>query len=272
MQPSLRGGKQCGRTATPQERQWWGRPEVPGTPPSVRELVSTKVLLPSVAGLLLALIERRMPLSVVSQDAGVGKTTLLTALLAELRPDGGRVYLRGCYESFDFAWDPALAPRETALLINEISPHLPFYLWGPAVARTFKLVRRGYTVYATAHAGSATQLVELLADAPLGVPLHDIASLGIVVTLDSGSPAADGDSVRRVTSCTGLSLAPGGQRVDEFKLAHVCDDGAAAIIDPAEVASWQARCLPRDGALLHAVDTHARAFATTVAYRSPPGC
>ena len=53
---------------------------------------------------------------------------MLTALLDFLPPRTHRIYPRGCFETFAFLSDPAISPRESVLLINEISPHLPVYL------------------------------------------------------------------------------------------------------------------------------------------------
>ncbi len=221
---------------------WWGRRCVPTVSPSVIDLVNDGLMPPAIAGFLVAALERRIPLTVISSDAGAGKTALLTALLAQLPAWVSPVIIRGSYEPFDFIWDPVLAPPETALLINEISPHWPFYLWGPAAAKTLRLTRRGYAVYATAHAGSATEFVNLLANAPHHVPLRDIASLGIVVTLNAPAPAGGrANGATCVSKCTGLAIASDGQHIAGFTLARSRGDVGAADLDPVGIAAWQAR-------------------------------
>lgn len=221
--------------------RWWGRTQPPEPVLSLPDLLDRGVMSPNVAVLLETIIERRIALTVIGREAGAGKTTLLTALLAKLPSAVTPVVLRGRYEPFDFVGDPARLPAETALLINEISPHWPFYLWGPAVAKALRLTRRGYATYATAHAASPAELIAMLAAEPLRVPMRDIASLGVIVVLgrqrmSTGPP----DNLHRVTSCHGLALAPDGQSTEQFALA--CPGRAGeAISQPAVVTAWEQR-------------------------------
>jgi hypothetical protein len=103
-----------------------------------------------------------------------------------------RVYVRGAYEPFDFLGDPAVVPAETALLVNEISPHLPAYLWGEGVRRVLRRRRAGYAIYATAHAADAEGLVGLLGGPPLRVPLAEVAAFDLVVAMDAWRDDAEG--------------------------------------------------------------------------------
>ena len=174
---------------------WWGPFRRPAPRRSVLDLLRDRTLDAPLAALLWALLARRASLTVVAGPSGAGKTTLLTALLDFLPAGERRIYLRGCYEPFDFLGDPAVMPEATALLVNEISPHLPIYLWGPGVGRLQEAAQSGFRVLATAHAAGAADLVALLAGYPLRLPPAAIAALGLVLVLDTWSEAGE---VRRV--------------------------------------------------------------------------
>jgi hypothetical protein len=121
---------------------------------------------------------------------------LLTALLELLPESTRRVYLRGCFETFAFLADPAVRAGQTALLINEISPHLPVYLWGPAVGRALALATSGFALLTTAHAGSVHEFVGALTGSPLRLPATDIAAIEFVTLLEASKESASGRQVR----------------------------------------------------------------------------
>jgi energy-coupling factor transporter ATP-binding protein EcfA2 len=165
-------------------------------------LVGDGVLTAEGAALLGALLERRASIVVAAGPSGAGKTTLLTALLDLLPAGTRRVYVRGCYEPFDFLG--ATEPRTAALLVNELSPHLPIYLWGPGVRRVLAAAGTGYQLAATAHATSVDEFVYGLAGYPLRVPAAEIAAIEVLVLLDAW---LDGRGVRReVRSIVHLAL------------------------------------------------------------------
>ncbi|MDP9364044.1 MAG: CpaF/VirB11 family protein, partial [Chloroflexota bacterium] len=201
------GEKMRARASYDEPFAWWGPVWTPPAARSAADLVSEGTLAPATAGLLAALLGRRASLVVAAEASGAGKTTLLTALLAFYPPNTRRLYLRGCYEPFAFLDDPTLDPTASLLLVNEISAHLPAYLWGPAVGRTLEATRRGFALAATAHAADPTDLVRLLAGYPLRVPLHDVAAVKLVVLLDAWS--AGDKTHREVASVTAL-LPPVG--------------------------------------------------------------
>jgi hypothetical protein len=128
----------------------------------------------------------------------VGKTTLLTALLEFLPPDTRRIYLRGCFETFAFLSDPAINPLKSALLINEISPHLPVYLWGPAVGRALEAARRGFALLATAHADSVHDFVGALTGSPLRISAAQAAAFEFVVVMERDEANRSGRRIRGV--------------------------------------------------------------------------
>ena len=188
---------------------WWGPVWTPPAASSIVDLIREEMLRAETAGLLWALLARRASLIVVAGPSGAGKTTLLTALLEFLPPGTRRIYLRGCYEPFAFLDDATIDPRRTVLLVNEISAHLPAYLWGPGVRRTLEAAHRGFALAATAHATSATELIQTWAGYPLRVPLPAIAAVDLVVHLDAWM--TNGLVRREVASVTALEPSLDGR-------------------------------------------------------------
>jgi energy-coupling factor transporter ATP-binding protein EcfA2 len=177
---------------------WWGPGWQAPAPRDIVGLLRDETIDAWTAANLWAALARRQSLTVVAGESGVGKTTLLTALLDFLPPGTRRVYLRGCFESFAFLSDPSIAPSQTALLINEISPHLPVYLWGPAVSRILEAAQRGFTLLATAHADSVHELVGALTGSPLRIPVGQVAAFGHVIVMERDQANASGRRVRGV--------------------------------------------------------------------------
>ena len=223
-------------------RVWWGPVWADPTPRTVVDLVAAETLTPEVAGLVWALVARRASVAVVAGPSGAGKTTLLTALLDLLPPGTRRVYVRGGYEPFDFLGDPSVVPSESALLVNELSPHLPIYLWGPPVRRVLRLRRSGFALYATAHADDAAGLVRLIAGPPLRVPAVEVAAFDLVVGLAAtigprgdvrrevagvwalGQTAAGGVTVDALTGGPGGGPLAGGMAVASAMAERLCPD------------------------------------------------
>jgi hypothetical protein len=105
------------------------------------------------------------------------------------------VYLRGWYERFAFL--ESHPPESAYLLCNEISAHLPTYLWGRGVRRVFEAVDAGYPLATTMHARSAADAFEQLASYPLEVPVEHLLALQYVVTISVG--LASNRLLRRVS-------------------------------------------------------------------------
>ena len=186
---------------------WWGPGwECPATH-SVRDLLHDGTIDAWTAAQLWSALARRHSVVVVAEPSGAGKTTLLTALLEFLPLGTRRLYLRGCYEAFSFLTDPEIKPGTSVLLINEISPHLPVYLWGPAVAQALAAGQKGFTLLATAHAESVPAFVGLLTGSPLRIPASQVAVFEYLIVLAPSTRAASG---RRVTSLWRLHPTPAG--------------------------------------------------------------
>ena len=177
---------------------WWGPGWSAPAPRNIAELLQDESIDAWTAANLWAALARRQSLAVVAGGSGVGKTTLLTALLEFLPSPTRRIYLRGCFETFSFMSDPTIVPDETALLINEISAHLPVYLWGPAVSRVLGTAQRGFTLLATAHADSVHNFVGALSGSPLHVPAAETAAFEFVVVLERHGANRSGRRVRDV--------------------------------------------------------------------------
>ena len=110
-------------------------------------------------------------------------------------------------------------PRETALMINEISPHLPVYLWGPAVGRILEAAQRGFMLMATAHADSIHDLVRALTGSPLHIRAAQVAALEFVAVLERDEEKQSGRRVRELWRLEpirdGVAIAPLHSSEDE---------------------------------------------------------
>ena len=162
---------------------WWGPGWQVPEPRDIAQLLRDGTLDSWTAANLWAALARRRSLAVVAGESEAGKTTLLSALLDFLPPNTRRIYPRGCFESFAFLSDPTIEPSKSALLINEISPHLPVYLWGPAVGRVLEAAQLGFALLATAHADSVHEFVGALTGSPLRIPLTQAAAFEFVVVM-----------------------------------------------------------------------------------------
>lgn len=181
---------------------WWGPGWDAPAGRGLGDLLRDGSIDTGIAAVLWAALARRHSLAVVAGPSGVGKTTLLTALLDLLPPGTRRLYLRGCYEAFSFLSDAAVEPDASVLLANEISPHLPIYLWGPAVERALAATERGYALMATAHAESVAEFVGSLTGSPLRIPATLVATFEFVVFMDYSDESPSGRRVREVSRLT----------------------------------------------------------------------
>lgn len=188
---------------------WWGPGWDAPAGRSMGDLLRNGTIDPGTGAVLWAALARRKSVAVVAGPSGAGKTTMLTALLEFLPPDTNRLYLRGCFESFAFLSDSAVIPSASVMLVNEISPHLPIYLWGPAVARALDATERGFSLLATAHAESVVEFVGSLTGSPLRISAPLIAAFEFVVVMGYSGEAPSGRRVRDVSrlSKTGEGVA-----------------------------------------------------------------
>jgi hypothetical protein len=191
---------------------WWGPGNVVPRPLSVVELIDGG----SLDARISAFLEQRASI-VVAAPSGAGKTTMLTALLGFLPADVETIYLQGWYERFSFL--DQRDPTATYLLCNEISNHLPTYLWGCGVRQLFETMRLGYGMAATIHGESACDVLGRLAAYPLDVPPDLLTALDLVLTL-TVRPGRDGP-IRRVTTLEVIHDANGEPRPETIATREV---------------------------------------------------
>ena len=182
---------------------WWGPAWGSPIRRGIADLLRDGTLDSGTGAVLWAALTRRRSVVVVAGPSGVGKTTLLTALLDFLPPDTRRLYLRGSFESFAFLSDGGVVPETSVMLINEISPHLPIYLWGPAVARALVAAERGFSLLATAHAASVAEFVGMFTGSPLRIPAARVGAFEFVVFLAYTHQSPSGRHVIGVSRLVG---------------------------------------------------------------------
>lgn len=207
-EPSL-PGRDVSETRYDEPFGWWGFPLATPTPRSLLWLIQTGSLDARLGAFLSLAVEFRRSIVVIAEQQGAGKTTLLTTLLDFMPPDAQPIYIRGLYERFTFL--DTIPPERAYLLCNEISAHLPTYLWGQGVRRVFQAVGEGYPLLTTMHAGSTTAALELLERYPLEIPSSEVAGIDLVVALDVGY--VNSNLVHRVMSTDLVEADGNGYRI-----------------------------------------------------------
>jgi len=170
---------------------WWGWHWSPPVPMSIVEIVEAGTVSPRMAALLWVLIEARRSIVLASEPPMSGKTTLLSSLVVFLAADTQPVFVRGLSETFDYA--RIIDPKRGYLLVNELSSHLPVYLWGAKATRMFRTLSDGFGLGTTLHADDVAEVLDQLrTELDLGVAdLAHIDVIGIMRTL-AGSIAIKG--------------------------------------------------------------------------------
>ncbi len=194
---------------------WWGLGWDPPVTRDLADLLRDGTLDAATAAILWAALARGRSLAVIGGQGGLGKSTLLSALLPLLPAGTRRLYLRGCFEPFAFLDDPTVDPTHSALLINELSPHLPVYLWGPGVGRALHAKQRGFTLLATAHGESVHEFVASLTGSPLRIPVASIAAFDLVAVLKPSSASASG---RCLSEIWRLGATRNGLTIDRISI------------------------------------------------------
>jgi len=182
---------------------------------SIVELIADGVLDAELAALAWLLIEARLPVVVGALARGVGKTTLLEALLDFVPASVRRIDLAGRAE--DFAWlpeaaalgwppagpttrsSPPVTPTSAYIVAAELSEHLPIYTWG-AAARTFvRAASIGYGIGATIHADRLEEVHDALKAQPVGLTDDELSYLGLIL-IARARREPDGTIRRRVVA------------------------------------------------------------------------
>ena len=187
--------------ATPRAGGWAFR-SVPPSPRSITELIRAGTLDAELTAMLWVLLEARVPIIVAAEAEGIGKTTLLVALL-DFLPAGVRtVELAGSGETFgwlpqatELGWrrattppppapDEALVrPDSTVLVIPELSDHLPSYTWGEEARVAIRAASVGYGLAATIRADSLEEVLDALRRPPVRAEDDELSRLGVVLIL-----------------------------------------------------------------------------------------
>jgi hypothetical protein len=167
----------------PYERYWWHYES--RRPLSLAQIVALGSVDVYTAALAWLILEHGASLTVAGPtdpQPGIGKTTTLNALLQCVPLETAVVYMSGMYEDFAFTQLPDIEPERTYALCNEVSDHLPIYMWGRIARRYLTLPARGYRVATSVHADTIREVIQMY-QRDLRVPLEDIRRLGLVVNI-----------------------------------------------------------------------------------------
>ncbi len=194
---------------------WWGYHWTPPEPMSAVEIVATGSLDLRLMATLWALVVRRRGVMLASEAPQAGKTTTLSSLV-DFLPDGTvGIFLRGWRG--DFSWTDEYGPERTYLLINEMSDHLPIYVWGRNARGALELAGRGYGLGATMHADSLDEALSALRE---GVGATDADLAGLTVYLQFSAYRTPHGTYRRCEGAWHLRLGPDG-RLAPVRLATI---------------------------------------------------
>ena len=109
---------------------------------SAVELIGTPTIDSRLMATLWAVVSRRRSVMLSSEAPQAGKTTALSALVDFLPDDTTGIFVRGWWEEYD--WLDEIPAGTGYLLINEMSDHLPIYVWGRAARGALILAGKGW--------------------------------------------------------------------------------------------------------------------------------
>lgn len=167
----------------PYERLWWHYDS--RRPLSVAQIVALGSVDVYTAALVWLLLENGSSLTVAGPtdpQPGIGKTTTLNALLQFLPEGTALAYMSGMYEDFAFTQLPDIEPAKTYALCNEVSDHLPIYMWSRTAQRFLRLPSQGYHVATSVHADTIAEVMQMY-QGSLRVPVEDVRRLGLVINI-----------------------------------------------------------------------------------------
>lgn len=166
---------------------------------SIVELVRAGSLDTQLAATLWLLLESQVPLVVAGASGGVGKSTMLDALLAFVPGVVRVVALRGDAE--DFAWLPQASelgwpgvvkgtagsapvrPDNAVLLVDELLDRSAAETWGAAARVVVRAAVIGYGLAATMSGDSLDDVFETLRRPVVGLTDDELSRLGVVLVL-----------------------------------------------------------------------------------------
>src|SRR5436309_11882978 len=135
--------------------------------------------------LIWLLLEHGVSLTVAGPtdpQPGIGKTTTLNALLQFLPEGTALAYMSGMYENFAFTRIANIDPATTYALCNEVSDHLPIYMWGRVARRYLTLPAQGYHIATSVHADTIDDVIYLYQH-DIRLRPDDVRRLGLVVNI-----------------------------------------------------------------------------------------
>jgi hypothetical protein len=185
---------------------WWGYHWAPPTPMSAVELIGTPMIDSRLMATLWAVVSRRRSVMLSSEAPQAGKTTALSALVDFLPLDTTGIFVRGWWEEYD--WLDEVPAGTGYLLINEMSDHLPIYVWGRAARGALMLAGKGWGgLGATMHADSLPEALDSLR-AELGATDADLA--GLTIYLQFSAYHTPAGMYRRIEEAWHLRLDEAG--------------------------------------------------------------
>src|SRR5258707_8271832 len=167
----------------PYERYWWhydSRRQL-----SIAQIIALGSVDTRTAALAWVLLENGASLTVAGPtdpQPGIGKTTTLNALLQFLPEGTALAYMSGMYEDFAFTQLPEIEPAKTYALCNEVSDHLPIYMWGRVAQRFLSLPVQGYHVATSVHADTIAEVIQMYRRS-LRVSVENMRRLGLVINI-----------------------------------------------------------------------------------------
>lgn len=202
---------------------WWGYHWSLPRPMSAVELAQSGSLDPRLMATLWAVVARRRSVMLASEAPMAGKTTTLSALVDFLPLGSVGVFLRGWQD--DDSWTDEIGPERGYLLVNEMSDHLPIYVWGANALLALRLAGSGYGLGATMHADSLPEALSLLRD-DLGAADTDLAALTIYLQYSAYRTPAG--MYRRVEEAWHLRIDPSGD-LAPVRLAAISGDRSPSL-------------------------------------------
>ena len=167
----------------PYERYYWHYDS--RRPLSVAQIIALQSVDAETAALVWLLLEQRASLTVAGPtdpQPGIGKTTTLNALLQFLPEGTALAYMSGMYEDFGFTRLPDIDPATTYALCNEVSDHLPIYMWGRVARRYLTLPVQGYHIATSVHADAIDDVIYMY-HRDLRVRAEEVRRLGLVINI-----------------------------------------------------------------------------------------
>ncbi len=167
----------------PSERYWWhydSRRQL-----SMAQIIALGSVDAETVAMMWVMLEHGASLTVAGPtdpQPGIGKTTTLNALLQFVPEGTALAYMSGMYEDFAFTQLPDIDPTRTYALCNEVSDHLPIYMWGRVARRYLTLPAKGYHIATSVHADTIDEVIHMYQH-DLRASAEDIRRLGLVVNI-----------------------------------------------------------------------------------------